>query len=87
MYAQKNYMVMRETINPMSGLGQNPLLDAAISTLTPYAQQLGTVAATKIQPVIRQEIESNLPRFAAITGLVSGALVIAGLIMGKKLLK
>jgi hypothetical protein len=86
MYRQQSYMRMGEIVRPEAGLGQNPLLDSAVAALMPYAQQLGTVAAEKIQPVIKSELQASMPKFAAITGLVAGGLVIVGLILGKKLL-
>lgn len=78
---------MRETGNPFNRtLGADPILDPIMEKILPYVKELSIAASEKIKPVVLEALDEYTPKFAILTGLVAGSLVIVGLLLGKKIL-
>ncbi len=86
----------------LGGLGQQDLqsallsdvvgkaVDALLPTLGDALMEVVEPAAKKaadiVGPVVRRELTAQLPTFAGLTGVVTGIVVIVGMVIGKKLL-
>lgn len=92
------YESFRLARHGMAGLGQAtedvlsrratellaPLIPQLQKTLVDIAEPAAKKAADVVGPVIRQELSAKMPAFAAITGLVLAAAVVAGIWLGRK---
>lgn len=67
------------------GMGDNPLsnlLAPVTSALASEASKVADPLVAKIQPVLREELERQVPTFAIYAGAVFGFMVLAGIWTG-----
>lgn len=62
------------------------LLEPLMPALGAKLQEVAGPATEKAMAIVMPKIKEQIPIFAAITGLVAGALVLVGLILAKKFL-
>lgn len=58
------------------------LAKKASPALTEQASALGTVVAAKVQPMVRDELNRQIPKIAIIAGLTFGVFFIVGVTSG-----
>ena len=76
---------------------QNATQDAVTNLLAPLASALGPTlskitqpavekATASLQPVLKQELQENVPTFAIIAGAILGLFLLGGILISKKFL-
>lgn len=88
-YTVQSYPTKKVSDMAFVGLGQteqpsaiSALLSPVTGILTEQAQKIADPLVAKIQPMIREELERQVPTFGIYAGLAMGALVVIGILTG-----
>ena len=75
------YVGMGQADDPLAVLAKT-VLEPVAGPLKEKAVELGGTIANAVQPVVREELEAQVPKFALIAGISFGAMLVLGVSLG-----